>query len=55
MRCHFCRGELPYIHPDLPQHKTIDGFPVCLECWCDKLGDIIEEHPIGGYSPRRFK
>ncbi len=52
MRCHICRGELPYIHPDL--QKTIDGFPVCLECWCDKMGDLIEEHPIG-YSPRIFK
>lgn len=32
--------------------ETLDGNEVCQDCYFDKLGDIIERHPIGRGTSR---
>ncbi len=53
MICNICGEELPYIHSDIENpYKRYKGKDVCLECWCDKFGELIEEYPIG-YVPSK--
>jgi hypothetical protein len=42
--CYNCGCE---IHPFLTGRKCIDDKVHCEDCYVDKLGEIIEQHPIG--------
>jgi len=47
-KCPECKGDFD-THPDEQQY-TINGRPVCSDCYFNELGEEIEKHPIG--TPR---